>query len=160
MVKRILNYNIEEDRNILRKESEDIDINNIDEIKDLVQDLKDTLHSIPDAKGLSAIQIGIPKRICICSWAGEEVLLINPKIIRVRGQQEFLEGCLSVPGIYKKITRFQKVWCSYVDENGQQKEIAEGGRMSNIIQHELDHFKGKCSLYDEGELKNDIKEKE
>ena len=147
MIKRILNYRNEEDREILSQKSETVE--NIDEVKDLIQDLKDTLHAIPDAKGLSAIQLGINKRICICSWGGDEVLLINPVITRSRGEQEYLEGCLSVPGVYKKITRFQKVWCSYLDENGEQQEIAQGGRMSDIIQHELDHFEGECKLYNE-----------
>lgn len=147
MIKRVLNYRNEEDKEILSQKSETVE--NIDEIKDLIQDLKDTLHAIPDAKGLSAIQLGINKRICICSWGGDEILLINPVIIRSRGEQEYLEGCLSVPGIYKKVKRFQKVWCSYLDENGNQQEIAQGGRMSDIIQHELDHFEGECKLYNE-----------
>lgn len=147
MIKRILNYRNEEDKEILSQKSETVE--NIDEVKDLIQDLKDTLHAIPDAKGLSAIQLGINKRICICSWGGDEVLLINPVITRSRGEQEYLEGCLSVPGVYKKVTRFQKVWCSYLDENGEQQEIAQGGRMSDIIQHELDHFEGECKLYNE-----------
>lgn len=147
MIKRILNYRNEEDKEILSQKSETVE--NIDEVKDLIQDLKDTLHAIPDAKGLSAIQLGINKRICICSWGGDEVLLINPVITHSRGKQEYLEGCLSVPGVYKKITRFQKVWCSYLDENGEQQEIAQGGRMSDIIQHELDHFEGECKLYEE-----------
>lgn len=147
MIKRVLNYRNEEDKEILSQKSETVE--NIDEIKDLIQDLKDTLHAIPDAKGLSAIQLGINKRICICSWGNDEILLINPVITRGRGEQEYLEGCLSVPGIYKKVKRFQKVWCSYLDENGEQQEIAQGGRMSDIIQHELDHFEGECKLYNE-----------
>jgi peptide deformylase len=65
MIKRILNYRNEEDKEILSQKSETVE--NIDEVKDLIQDLKDTLHAIPDAKGLSAIQLGINKRICICS---------------------------------------------------------------------------------------------
>lgn len=147
MIKRILSYRNEEDKETLSQKSEAVE--NIDEVKDLIQDLKDTLHAIPDAKGLSAIQLGINKKICICSWGGDEVLLINPVITRSRGEQEYLEGCLSVPGVYKKVKRFQKVWCSYLDENGNQQEIAQGGRMSDIIQHELDHFEGECKLYDE-----------
>lgn len=147
MIKRVLNYRNEEDKEILSQKSETVE--NIDEVRDLIQDLKDTLHAISDAKGLSAIQLGINKRICICSWGGDEVLLINPVITRSRGEQEYLEGCLSVPGVYKKVKRFQKVWCSYLDENGNQQEIAQGGRMSDIIQHELDHFEGECKLYNE-----------
>lgn len=145
MIKKILNYDNEEDKKILSQKSEIVE--NIEDIQDLIQDLKDTLHATKDAKGLSAIQIGINKQICICSWGGKEVILINPIITRTRGKQEFLEGCLSVPGVYKTITRFQKVWCSYLDEKGKSQEIAEGGRMSNIIQHELDHFNGECKIY-------------
>ena len=151
MIKRILTYDNEEDKKILQSKSEEV-IKINEEIKNIIQDLKDTLHSIKDAKGISAIQIGINKKICICSWGGEEVILINPVITRTRGQEQYLEGCLSVPGSYKTITRAQKVWCSYLDEDGSQKEIAEGGRMSNIIQHELDHFEGRCKLYDEGDI--------
>ncbi len=147
MIRKILTYDNEEDKNILSQKSELV--NNVNEIQELIQDLKDTLHSIYEAKGLSAIQIGVNKRVCICSWGGKEIVLINPTIVRSRGEQEFLEGCLSVPGVYKKVKRFQKVWCSYLDEKGNQQEIAEGGRMSNIIQHELDHFEGECKLYNE-----------
>jgi len=147
MIKRILSYDNEEDKNILAQKSQLVD--NIADIQELIQDLKDTLHAIPDAKGLSAIQLGINKRVCFCSWGGDEVILINPVITRTRGNQEFLEGCLSVPFKYKKIPRAQKVWCTYLDENGQEQEIAQGGRMSDIIQHELDHFEGVCQLYEE-----------
>lgn len=148
MVKRILVYSNEEDRKILSQKSEKVE-EITDEIKTLIQDMKDTVHSIHEAKGLSAIQLGMPKQICFCSWAGEEVIMINPVITRTRGQETYKEGCLSVPGIYKDIPRFQKVWCTYTDENGEQKEIAEGGRMSDIIQHEMDHFEGSCAVYSE-----------
>ena len=145
MIRKILTYNNQKDKETLSQKSENV--KDINEIKELIQDLKDTLHATANAKGLSAIQLGINKRVCICLWDGKEILLINPVITHSRGEQEYLEGCLSVPGIYKKIKRFQKVWCSYLDENGEPQEIAQGGRMSDIIQHELDHFEGKCKLY-------------
>lgn len=149
MIKRILTYTNEEDKQILRQKSEKIE--NIDEIKELIEDLKDTLHNTNGGKGISAVQIGILKQVCICSWGGDEIVMINPIITRVRGEQEFKEGCLSAPGYFKPIKRAQKVWCTYLDENGDQKEIAQGGRMSNIIQHELDHFDGKCEVFDKEE---------
>ena len=148
MIKKILQYNNKEDIDTLHLKSEKV-IEIDSDIKNLIQDMKDTLHATIDGKGLSAIQIGVPKQICICAWAGKEIVMINPIITRTRGQQLFLEGCLSVPGIYKEIPRYQKVWCTYTDENGEQQEIAEGGRMSNIIQHEMDHFQGVCALYSE-----------
>lgn len=65
MIKKILNYYNEEDRLILSQKSEKVE--NIEEVSELIQDLKDTLHSTKNGKGISAIQIGVPKTICICS---------------------------------------------------------------------------------------------
>lgn len=144
MIKTILTY--PNDKDLLTTPSEDV--KNLDEVKILIQDLKDTLHNTRDGKGISAIQIGVPKKVCICSWAGDEIVMINPKITRTRGSQEYAEGCLSAPGVYKMVPRYQKVWCEYLDENWEVKEIAEGGRMSNIIQHELDHFDGSCPVFE------------
>lgn len=148
MVKRILNYNNLEDKEILSQKSEEVI--NIETEKELIENLKDTFHSIHgDARGISAIQIGEKKRVCICAWDNKEIVMINPVITRARGNQEYLEGCLSVPGVFKKISRAQKVWCTYLDENGNMQEISEGGRMSDIIQHEIDHMNGVCMLYEE-----------
>lgn len=145
MIKKILTY--PEDKEILTTKS--IKVENIEEVRELIKDLKDTLHATDLGKGISAIQIGIPKQVCICSWGGKEIVMINPIITRTRGKQDFSEGCLSAPGKFKIVPRFQKVWCTFIDENGEIKEIADGGRMSNIIQHELDHFKGDCPLFEE-----------
>lgn len=145
MIKKILTY--PEDKEILTTKS--MKVENIEEVRELIKDLKDTLHATNLGKGISAIQIGVPKQVCICSWGGKEIVMINPIITRTRGKQDFLEGCLSAPGKFKMVPRFQKVWCTFVDENGEIKEIADGGRMSNIIQHELDHFKGDCPLFEE-----------
>ena len=145
MIKKILTY--PEDKEILTTKS--MKVENIEEVRELIKDLKDTLHATDLGKGISAIQIGVPKQVCICSWGGKEIVMINPIITRTRGKQDFLEGCLSAPGKFKIVPRFQKVWCTFIDENGEIKEIADGGRMSNIIQHELDHFKGDCPLFEE-----------
>lgn len=145
MIKKILTY--PGDKEILTTKS--MRVENIEEIRELIEDLKDTLHATDSGKGISAIQIGVPKQVCICSWGGKEIVMINPIITRTRGKQDFSEGCLSAPGKFKMVPRFQKVWCTFIDENGEIKEIADGGRMSNIIQHELDHFKGDCPLFEE-----------
>lgn len=145
MIKKILTY--PEDKEILTQKSEKV--TNVEEVKELIQDLKDTLYTTDSGRGISAIQIGVPKQVCICVWGGQEVVMINPVITRSRGNQNFLEGCLSAPGKWKNVPRAQKVWCTYTDEKGETQEIAEGGRMSNIIQHELDHFDGYCPVFEE-----------
>lgn len=67
MVRKILNYNNEEDRQILSTPSTAVTDFNSEELKILIQDLKDTMRLAPDARGISAIQIGVPLRVCICS---------------------------------------------------------------------------------------------
>ena len=113
--------------------------------------MKDTLHEDPTGVGLSAIQIGVPLRVCIINY-GKEIVMINPVITWRRsgpsGIKKFREGCLSDPGKYVEVERAQKVICQYTDENGEKKEISEGGWMSAIIQHELDHFEGICKVYE------------
>lgn len=150
MVKEILIY--PENKEILTQKSEEVgDIN--EEIKNIIEDLNDTLNNSTGC-GISAIQIGIPKRICIIKYNNENIVMINPKITNARGEVYFREGCLSAPGFYTNVKRAQKVWCSYLDENGREKEIAQGGLCSVIIQHELDHFDGWCEVF------NEIKEEE
>ena len=152
MVKEILIY--PESKEILTQKSEEVgDIN--EEIKNIIEDLNDTLNNSTGC-GISAIQIGIPKRICIIKYNNENIVMINPKIINARGEVYFREGCLSAPGFYTNVKRAQKVWCSYLDENGREKEIAQGGLCSVIIQHELDHFDGWCEVFNE--VKEDNKE--
>ena len=115
MVKEILTY--DKNKNLLIQKSEEVtEIN--DEIKNLIQDLKDTLAIYGDGVGISAIQIGVPKRVCIVKYNNQTYTLINPVITRTRGEIEFIEGCLSVPDTSVEVKRAQKVWCLYKNENG------------------------------------------
>jgi len=144
-VKRILNFNNEDDKKILLEKS-DIVVMIDNDIKNIIQDLKDTLLANLSGVGLSAVQIGELKRICVIKYNGCLYTLINPVITRSRGQMISNEGCLSIPGIYTNIERKQKVWITYMNENGETKEMDQGGLFSAIIQHELDHFEGICKV--------------
>lgn len=144
-VKRILNFNDEEDKKILTSISEPVvEVN--DEIKEIIQDMKDTLNNTKTGVGLSAVQIGVLKQICIVKYNGKIYTLINPIVTKTRGEVLFREGCLSVPGIYAEVKRFQKVWIDYIDEEGRTREEAQGGLFSVVVQHEMDHFKGECAV--------------
>lgn len=151
MIKEILTY--PENKDILTKTSEEV--KDINEVQDLIQDMKDTLHSTEHGVGISAVQIGVLKRVCLIHHNGQDIVLINPVITKERGEQESNEGCLSVPEKYGKFTRPQKVWVEYTDETGRRKEIAEGGFMTRIICHELDHLDGWCKVFDLAEDKKD-----
>lgn len=143
MIRKVLTY--PENKDILTQKSVDT---TPEKSRDLIQDLKDTLHDSKEGVGISAIQIGEEKKVCVIHYNNQDLVLINPVITRRRGEIISHEGCLSVPGEYGDFKRAQKVWCSYIDENGKNREISEGGFLSRVIQHELDHMDGWCVVFD------------
>ena len=144
MIKDVLLYENEKDRIILTQKSTET---TIEESKQLIEDLRDTLNASKNGCGISAVQIGELKRVCIIKHNDKEIVMINPVITRTRGEVNSEEGCLSVPHLFGTFKRAQKVWCEYIDENGNRKEIAEGGLCSRIIQHELEHMDGWCEVF-------------
>ena len=144
MIKQILIY--PKDKDALTMKSEDV--KDKEDVSELIQDLKDTLHSTEHGVGISAIQIGVPKKVCVIHADGRDIALINPVITRKRGEIDSKEGCLSVPEKYGVFKRAQKVWVDYINENGIKRELAEGGFVSRIIQHEVDHMDGWCPVFD------------
>lgn len=147
MIKKILIY--PQDKDILLQKSEEV--KNIEEVKELIQDMKDTLNSEESGAGISAVQIGVLKRVCVIKYDNKEYVLINPVITWKRsganGIKPFKEGCLSAPGVYTIVNRPQKVICKYLDENWEEQELNQGGWLSAIIQHELDHLDGFCEVF-------------
>lgn len=144
MIQKILTF--KENKDILTQKSEEV--SDVSEVQGLIQDMKDTLHNTKEGVGISAVQIGVLKRVCIIHHNGKDIAMINPVITRRRGTIKSKEGCLSTPDVYGEFDRAEKVWCTYLDENGNTKEIAEGGFASRVIQHELDHFDGWCNTFD------------
>lgn len=142
MIRKILTY--PENKDILTSASLET---TAEESKQLIQDLKDTLHNTEHGVGISAVQIGELKRVCVIHYNGEDIALINPVIIRKRGEVDSQEGCLSVPNKYGTFKRAQKVWCTYMNEDGNFKEIEGGGLLSRIIQHECEHMDGWCEVF-------------
>lgn len=143
MIRKVLTY--PENKDILTQKSVDT---TPEKSRDLIQDLKDTLHDSTDGVGISAVQIGELKRVCVIHYNGKDIAMINPVITQRRGEIISHEGCLSVPDVYGDFKRAQKVWCTYIDENGNEREIADGGFVSRVIQHELDHLDGWCVVFD------------
>ena len=144
MIKNVLLYENEKDREILTQKSLET---TAEESKQLIEDLRDTLNASKNGCGISVVQKKKKKRVCIIKHNGKEIVMINPVITRTRGEVDSEEGCLSVPHLFGIFKRAQKVWCEYTDENGNIKEIAEGGLCSRIIQHELEHMDGWCEVF-------------
>jgi peptide deformylase len=118
-----------------------------DGVLQLMNDMLDTMYAEPGI-GLSAIQVGIPKRIVVVDVArdGEEpqpLGLINPVIT---GESDdiavFDEGCLSLPEFFADIERPAEVEVAYTDEAGKDQTLRADDILSRCLQHEIDHLDG------------------
>jgi peptide deformylase len=115
-------------------------------IQQLVRDMLDTMY---DAKGigLAATQIDVHERLIVIDVSDERdqsMVLINPELVWTSEATHLNEeGCLSVPGIYDGVTRFDAVRVKALDEKGQSREIQADGLLAVCIQHEMDHLLGK-----------------
>ena len=109
---------------------------------DLLEDMHETLaesHGV----GLAAPQIGILRRVVLVINGQDEVLeLINPSIIHTEGEQEDLEGCLSVPGKWGVVKRPMTVRVRAQDRNGNWFEVEDSELTARCFCHELDHLDG------------------
>jgi peptide deformylase len=146
---------------LLRKKSAEIkEIS--DDIRQLASDMFETMYAAPGA-GLAAIQAGYPIQLFIIDVSQDKsgaLALINPKIIDTGDKIIREEGCLSFPGIYADVKRFETVTVQYLDLNGRQKVLKAQGLASKAIQHEIDHLNGKLFIDYLEDWKRKILEKE
>ncbi len=111
-------------------------------INKLIDDMIETMYASLGA-GLAAPQIGISKRIIIIDGEDDGLLvLINPVLIKKEGKVNEEEGCLSVPGIYSNVERYETVTVEGLDRNGEKIRIKKDGLMGKALQHEIDHLEG------------------
>lgn len=116
-----------------------------DKIRRLIKDMAETMYAAPGI-GLAATQVDVHQRIIVIdiSEARDQLqVFINPEIIRAEGEAECEEGCLSVPGIYEKVTRAAKVAVTALDAQGKSRTLEAEGLLAVCIQHEMDHLVGK-----------------
>ena len=116
-----------------------------EEIRRLVRDMAETMYAAPGV-GLAATQVGIHKRLIIIdiSDAHEQLnVMINPRILERSGQAMLEEGCLSVPGVFEKVARAERVKVRALNADGVDVEIEAQGLLAVCIQHEMDHLDGK-----------------
>jgi peptide deformylase len=114
-------------------------------IRRLIDDMAETMYAAPGI-GLAATQVNVHERVVVIdvSEAHDDLLvLINPEIVAQSGTEESEEGCLSVPGIFDKVTRAERVTVRALDRDGKSFELDADGLLAVCIQHELDHLKGK-----------------
>ncbi|WP_055070663.1 peptide deformylase [Clostridium massiliamazoniense] len=126
----------------LRQVSQEVD--NIDDVKGLIKDLKDTLATV-DGIGLAAPQIAVNKRVIYINFGdGEnEYVLVNPKVLKVsKKTHEDYEGCLSYVMHEGLVERPVKVKIEALNENGEKKVYEAEDLLARCFLHEIDHLEG------------------
>ncbi|CAZ86864.1 peptide deformylase [Thiomonas arsenitoxydans] len=115
-------------------------------VRALVAAMFETMYA-SNGVGLAATQVDVHERIIVMDTSEERnqpLALINPEIVRHSAEdKEWEEGCLSVPGIYDKVTRPATVRVRALDAQGQPFEMDADGLTAVCIQHEMDHLLGK-----------------
>jgi len=116
-----------------------------DDIQQLVNDMFETMYEYRGI-GLAAIQVDVAKDVIVIDLSenkDEPLCLINPELLETSGTETMDEGCLSVPGIWDKVTRASDIKVTALDRDGKRFELETSGLLAVCIQHEMDHLEGK-----------------
>lgn len=136
-LRNITNYETDD---ILRRKSKYV--SKIDKrICQLTDDMAETMYE-KNGIGLAAPQVGILKRIIVIDIGDGLIKLINPEISEQEGQQQDMEGCLSIPGLIGEVIRPYKVIVQGLNEKGENVKIEADGLLGRAFCHEIDHLNG------------------
>lgn len=144
MLREIITY---PDKRLFTKSQEVLEFDK--ELHTLLDDMYETMIA-RNGIGLAAIQVAISKRALIINLLNDDELqdkadlleVINPKIIEKSGETIFTEGCLSVPGYYEEVQRFEKITAKFQDRFGNEITQEMDGLLAIALQHEMDHLDG------------------
>ena len=131
---------------ILKKKSREVEVID-DKLQILIDDMIETMHKY-NGVGLAAVQIGVLKRVLVIDLYDDNgpIVMINPEIIKTKGEQEVDEGCLSFPNKFAKVIRPEEVVAEYTDRNGKRMRVKAKELLAQAICHELDHLNGEVFM--------------
>lgn len=137
-----------------------------DTTRKLIRDMADTMYAAPGI-GLAATQVDVHQQIIVIDVSEEKnrlLVLINPELVAKNGDCEGEEGCLSVPGIYDKVQRAERVKVRALNAQGEPFTLEAEGLLAVCIQHEMDHLKGKVfvdylSTLKQGRIRSKLKKR-
>jgi len=122
---------------------------NVEEVQTLIDDMLDTMYATEDGIGLAATQVGRNEAIIMIDISEERnspLILINPEVVSGSNKEMGQEGCLSVPGYYADVERFTEVKVEGLDRNGKEVVVESDDFLAIVLQHEIDHLKGKLFI--------------
>ncbi len=111
-------------------------------IHKLIDNMLETMHAAPGV-GLAAPQVGVPLRVIVIGLPEQEdIALINPQIVRRKGERLINEGCLSVPGYVGQVKRAELVTVKGLNLDGKEIRIKADELLAQALEHEIDHLNG------------------
>jgi len=127
---------------VLREPAKKIPLIDVSVLK-LIDDMIDTMRAHRGA-GLAAPQVGVSLRLVVIEDDEEGIVLINPEIIKTKGERVVEEGCLSVPGYQGEVTRAVTVKVKARNRDGKEVRVtASDDLLAQALQHEIDHLDGR-----------------
>jgi peptide deformylase len=131
-----------------------------DDLKKLVNNMFETMYAAPGV-GLAAVQVEVPKRLFVMDCSGgkdpsQRVVMINPEVVSMEGQQDGDEGCLSFPGIFFNVERHLRAIVRAHDVNGKEFELDGTELTARCMLHETDHCDGIVFIDKMTPLKREI----
>lgn len=128
---------------ILKKKSREVEVFD-EKLQILIDDMIETMHKY-NGVGLAAVQVGVLKRVITIDIYDDNgpIVLINPVIIKTKGEQEVDEGCLSFPNQFAKVIRPAEVTAEYTDRDGKRMRVKAKELLAQAIAHEVDHLNGE-----------------
>jgi peptide deformylase len=129
-----------------------------DAVRKLADDMLETMYAAKGV-GLAASQVDVHRRLLVLDVSDMRdapMVLINPQIVAAEGRAPGEEGCLSLPGIYDKLERAERIKVRAQDRNGELFELDAEGMLAVCIQHEMDHLEGKLFVDYLSELKRQL----
>lgn len=132
-------------------------VRNIDaSIHKLIKDMLETMHDAPGV-GLAAPQVGVPLRVIVIGIPEQEdFALINPEVVKTKGERVVSEGCLSIPGYVGQLKRAESVNVKGRDPSGKEIRIKAEELLAQALEHEIDHLNGVLYI-DRLESEDDLK---
>lgn len=128
---------------------------------ELIDDMFHTMYEAPGI-GLAATQVNVHKQLLILDISedrSQPMVFINPRITAKDGSQVYQEGCLSLPGIFADVKRYNQITVQALDRNGREFSLEAEGLLAVCIQHEMDHLAGKVFVDHLSPLKRALAEK-
>ena len=116
-----------------------------DALRQLSDDMLETMYAAKGV-GLAATQVDVHRRLIVLDVSearDRPLVLINPELLTLEGSGPGEEGCLSLPGIYDKLTRATHIRVRALGRDGESFEMDADGLLAVCIQHEMDHLDGK-----------------